>query len=203
MDGTSTDLLHVWESDSNPRYKTAFETDQSGTANFEEHRIEAEDAMFGSVYSSGDVFRPIYGGLNIKPQATGWFESSQAAYYGPCFLHLRSNIMERCTFSAGDSKMFHVIEQDFTCGTVNTFGAVIADLTEAELAAVWRIVEGVDEEPVYSLFEAHVHGTIVFKTDVTAISISKSCRNFEATFSRLKKFCSGLGLQESDVHVFD
>lgn len=192
-------------------YRSQFESGISSgalTAHAGGGRDRWERRLFGGAYQQPGVTpaeRPRYGGLNRMNHLDG-----TCPRFGSCHLRLRPAILDRCTFSLGDS----VLEpQDV--GVAGAMEPVLAALLEATAgtgAALGR--RGVDVPGLIGLLarteaptpapgrvlddyiEAQIHTLVRLSSDVEGISLDPSFRD-TATGGVLVKLATRLGIRIS------
>ncbi|MBB5872615.1 GNAT superfamily N-acetyltransferase [Allocatelliglobosispora scoriae] len=166
------------------RYRSQFETGHSNgglTAFPGGDRDRWEERIFGGAYHRGaftPAERPVYGGLNLADHADG-----ASPRFGSCHVRLRPAVLERCTFSFGDS---HLDPPDW--GTIGSFHGVLAGLVESGTAlglagtdgfALLRGLPGTSRGVGRSLddyIEAQVHGVVDLAADAEALVLDPSFR---------------------------
>ncbi|MET7393947.1 DUF3626 domain-containing protein [Dactylosporangium sp. NPDC005572] len=148
------------------RFRSQFETGISNgglTAYPGGDRDRWEERMFGGAYQRPGVSpidRPKYGALNVFHHPDG-----AAPRFGSAFLRLRPAVLERATYTFGDS---HRDPTEF--GTIDAFSAVLAGLERHWGASVLsgprspRPGRALDD-----YVEAQVHGPVDLATDVAAL----------------------------------
>jgi hypothetical protein len=165
-------------------YRNQFETRVSNgglTAFPGGDRDRWEEGLFGGAFQArgvGGRERPKYGALDLFRHADG-----PAPRFGSCYLRLRPEVLNRCTFSCGDS----YLGPTDVC-TWDVMEPVLAGLLEAVDAGGWTLGHGqVDvetfvrllmSEPICEPFtdwrgrsldeyiEVHVHGDVSLAEDV-------------------------------------
>jgi hypothetical protein len=146
-----------------------------------------EGRLFGGAYQEPAVVpaeRPRYGGLNLMNHLDG-----ACARFGWCHLRLRPHLLERCTFSFGDS----VLEPE-DVGVAGAMEPVLAGLLESTMRTgsalgragvdVFRLVGFLlDQRPagpgrvLDDYIEAQIHAVIRLSADVEAIVLDPSFRD--------------------------
>jgi Protein of unknown function (DUF3626) len=176
-------------------YRSQFETGISNgglTAFPGGDRDRWEDKMFGGAYQRPGVLpaeRPKYGGLNLLDHPDG-----ACPRFGSCHLRLRPEVLDRATFSFGDSYL-----EPTEVGTAQVFEPVLAALltatadtgvslglagldTGALLGTLLRRRERASRAAGRALddyIEAQVHGEVSLSRDVETIVADPSFRGTE------------------------
>lgn len=149
-------------------YRTQYETGTSAgglDAVLGGARTRWEQTMFGSAYDDASVaVRPRYGGLDLGEYADG-----ACPRFGSCHLRLQPHVLDRATFTWGDS---HSGPEAF--GVWDVLEPVIA----AALADEAPDVVGVprEDDRLDGYIEAHIHSQVVLRDDVEAIVADPSFR---------------------------
>ena len=167
------------------RLRTQFETGiSSGSTSAYPggERDEWERRMFGSAYHVAgitDADRPKYGALEMLPHPDG-----ASPRFGSCFLVLRDEVADRCTFTFGGSQEDDALDRSGTLAVFEPVLAALVDellrgsgafgddgLTLAGLVARLRDAEswtrhGRLGHALDSFVEAQIHGPIDLTTDV-------------------------------------
>lgn len=165
------------------RYRSQYETGHSNgsaTAFPGGDRDRWEERMFGGAYHAVGVpagDRPKYGGLNLMNHSDG-----ASPRFGSCHVRLRPEVVERCTFSFGDS---HLDPADW--GTIDSFLGVLAALLEGSTTAL-ALLRDLPGNPVGAApgaapgrtlddyVEAQVHGDLDLARHAEAIVMDPSFR---------------------------
>lgn len=142
-----------------------------------------EQRIFFDSYPHDSIERPKYGALNLLKHIDG-----ATARFGSCYFTLKHNIINRCTFSYGDSA-----SNPSTLCTSDTFVNIIASIlndvqnkgillnkliaSEEEALAVllYKCSELKDiGKNLDNYIEAHIHGDIILEDDVECLYIDSS-----------------------------
>ncbi len=150
-----------------------------------------EQALFGGAYQADGLApgeRPRYGALNLANHSDGG-----SPRFGSCHVRLRPEVIERCTFTVGDSHLgpAHV-------GTIDAFEWVLAGLVERARGTGFTVglagtdplelIAGLAGQPVGATIgaspgrslddyvEAQVHGGVELARDAEAIVLDPSFR---------------------------
>jgi hypothetical protein len=147
-------------------YRSQFETRISGgglTAHPGGDRDRWERDLFGGAYDGAPTAeRPRYGGLNLLRHRNG-----ACPGFGSCHLRLRPAVLERTTFTWGDSNA-----EPTEIGVIDAFEPVLAPLLET--IGDWRGAEPALTHDLLHYVEAQVHGVVVLAEDVDAVVIDPS-----------------------------
>ena len=143
-----------------------------------------ERRLFNGAYHDGNsnvINRPKYGALNVHNYADG-----AAARFGSCFFTVKEHVVDRCTFSYGDSST----DPDVMGTSGRFFGvvkALIKDvrdhgrLLERERCTVGRAIEyilAMDKNKINGMvmggnldtcIETHIHGALSLKDDIESL----------------------------------
>ncbi|WP_238933387.1 DUF3626 domain-containing protein [Brevibacillus choshinensis] len=195
-------------------YQSQFETgvtNGSRTAFPGGDRDRWEEKLFGGAYQSSTdrgKERPKYGALNLMNYADG-----ASPRFGSCYIQLRPELLQRCTFTFGDS---HTGPEHF--GTLDSFDAILAALLHSadtgkealgspnmDVPAVvhqlltprtkdfqeanHRVGRALDD-----YIEAQIHGDIDLRTDVEALFADPSYRDTDME-SLLQQLCNRYGIE--------
>lgn len=167
-------------------YRGQFQTKTSngGMTAFEGgDRFLWEQRLFFDAYPRQAKDRPKYGALNLFNYADG-----ASVRFGSCFFTLKPKVLERTTFSYGDSS-----ENPSVLCTANTFSGILAGLLKnvRENGRLLNQVVSSEQEALAMLLvpvtgsrrmgrnldfciEAHVHGDISLKEDVAGFYLDES-----------------------------
>ncbi|WP_412680583.1 DUF3626 domain-containing protein [Brevibacillus centrosporus] len=170
-----------------------------------------EEKLFGGAYQSSTVQekeRPKYGALNLMNYADG-----ASPRFGSCFIQLRPHLLQRCTFTFGDS---HTGPEHF--GTADSFDAILAALlhsvetTKEALGSPNMDVPAVVQQlltlrangfqevnhrigrALDDYIEAQIHGDIDLGTDVEAIFADPSYQGTHID-SKLQQLAEKCGIE--------
>ncbi|UVI32913.1 DUF3626 domain-containing protein [Paenibacillus spongiae] len=195
------------------RYRSQFETfvsNGSRTAYPGGDRDRWEELLFGGAYHTPDVphdERPKYGALNIMNYGDG-----AAPRFGSCYLKLRPQVSDRCTFTFGDS---HLGPECIGTGDIfEPLLASVVDVMVSERMALGtpiadlksfteRILHlqttdglpfsGIPGRALDNYIEAQIHGDIDLMNDVAALVADPS---FAGTVigDGLLRLCSHYGI---------
>lgn len=167
------------------------------------NRFLWEQRMFYNAYPVNSIDRPKYGALNIFRYIDGG-----SVRFGSCYLVLKKEIIDRCTFSYGDSST-----NPTTLCTSDTFVCVLGDLfkdvqnygkllnqvvsSEREALAVLlnknNKVKDIGRNLDYCI-EAHIHGDVFLKEDVDSFYMDESF--IETTFAKeADELCRRYGIK--------
>lgn len=141
-----------------------------------------EQRLFSSAYPDSAIDRPKYAALNLFRYIDG-----ASVRFGSCYLVLKKGIVDRCTFSYGDSS-----SNPTTLCTSDTFVCVLADLFK-DVQNNGRLLNQVvssEQEALAVLFqsnhakiigrnldyciETHIHGDVFLKEDVDSFYMDES-----------------------------
>jgi len=144
-----------------------------------------EQRIFSNAYSDEQLDRPKYGALNILRYLDG-----ASVRFGACFLTLKPEIVQRCTFAYGDSST-----NPTTLCTSDTFEVVLAEMLRAvqKNGQLLNKVVSWEQEVLAVLMnpsknikdmgrnldhciETHIHGDILLDCDVDSLFIDESYR---------------------------
>nr|WP_243157539.1 DUF3626 domain-containing protein [Clostridium sporogenes] len=165
-------------------------------------RFMWEQCLFHSAYPNNSFDRPKYGALNIFKYIDG-----ASVRFGSCYLVLKKEIIDRCTFSYGDSST-----NPTTLCTNDTFVCVLADLlrnvqnngkllnqvvsSEQEALAILlnkRDVKVIGRNLDYCI-ETHIHGDVHLLDDVDSFYMDESYQ--ETTFEeKANELCHRYGIK--------
>ena len=165
-------------------------------------RFMWEQCLFHSAYPNNSFDRPKYGALNIFKYIDG-----ASVRFGSCYLVLKKEIIDRCTFSYGDSST-----NPTTLCTSDTFVCVLADLlrnvqnkgkllnqvvsSEQEALAILlnkRDVKVIGRNLDYCI-ETHIHGDVHLLDDVDSFYMDESYQ--ETTFEKkANELCHRYGIK--------
>lgn len=159
-------------------------------------RYKLEHDLFNGIYDhqESSPSRPIYGALNLLKYANG-----AAPAYGSCFLTLKRDIYQKCTFAMlnddsetnrpfkGTDRFFYpVLKAIFTQVLVKKH------FLSKENYTVTKAIEYIESlngcltneinKTIYYYIEAHIHDIINFDKDVTSIHIDESYKNTVISF---------------------
>lgn len=145
-----------------------------------------EQQLFGGAYPDAALDRPKYGALNALNYLDG-----ASMRFGSCYIELKAQALERCTFCYGDSSD----EPEALC-TADAFGCVAAALmrdverhkrllnqcvstAQEALAMLMRAQSGPGRlgRNLDFCIEAHVHGEVSLARDVAALCLDGSYRD--------------------------
>ena len=161
-----------------------------------------EQRMFNNAYPDNVIDRPKYGALNIFRYLDG-----ASVRFGSCYFTLKKEIVNRCTFSYGDSSI-----NPTTLCTSDTFSGVLVDLikdvqnngkllnqivsTEQEALAILlnksvrikNIGRNLDQ-----CIETHIHGDIALDEDIEDFYMDESFQ--QTIFSQqAERLCRRYGI---------
>lgn len=138
-------------------------------------RSAFEQAMFGDVYDARPEHRPAYGTLDLLNDTLGGSPG-----FGSCHLVLHPDVMDRCTFTVGDS---YVSPTD--AGTASAPTAILAGLAEQAAAtdllgrplgvdSLRSLLDGTPRPPTTDrrlerYVEAQIHGGVDLRADVVGL----------------------------------
>jgi hypothetical protein len=147
-----------------------------------------ERRIFYNAYPDNSLDRPKYGALNIFKYIDG-----ASVRFGSCYLTLKKEIIDRCTFAYGDSST-----NPTTICTSDTFVCVLADLfrdVQNNGKLLNQIVSSGEETLAILLnksnkvkvigrnlnycIETHVHGDVWLKDDVDSFYMDESFQETE------------------------
>ncbi|WP_238014696.1 DUF3626 domain-containing protein [Dactylosporangium sp. AC04546] len=156
------------------RFRSQFETGISNgglTAHPGGDRDRWEERMFGGAYQRPGVSpidRPKYGALNVFHHPDG-----AAPRFGSAYLRLRPAVLERATYTFGDS-----FRDPTEFGTIDAFSAVLAGLERrwgaSALSGPRSLRPG---RALDDYVEAQVHGPVELATDVAALVLDTAFRD--------------------------
>lgn len=204
-------------------YKGQFQTGTTNggkTAYKGGDRYHWEEALFQSAYPEDSMERPKYGALNLLKYLDG-----ASVRFGSSFFTLKHEVMDRCTFSYGDSSTHPV-----TLSTGDTFECVLVDLFKDVLEnqkILNMMVPSVQEALAVLMFkrdslknmgrnldyciESHVHGDVSLLDDVESFYLDSSYKNTEIeeiSYDMCRKYGVNLEwipvreLEVKDIDVF-
>lgn len=202
-------------------YRSQFETGISN-GGLGAVREGFEARLFAGVYARSGVSpaeRPRYGGLDLVGHPDG-----PCPRFGSCHLRLRPEVLDRCSFSFGDS-----VTEPTAVGTIDAFEPVLAALMGAAEAGghtsvlnprgtllgieaptpagvVYLLAEGRSARSVAGralddYIEAQVHGPVRLADDVEALVADPSFRRARMG-ELLEELASRFGLELSWNHGF-
>jgi hypothetical protein len=147
-----------------------------------------EQRIFCNAYPDNSLDRPKYGALNILKYIDG-----ASVRFGSCYLTLKKERIDRCTFAYGDSST-----NPTTLCTRDTFVCVLADLfrdVQNHGKLLNQIVSSVQETLAILLnknnrikvigrnldycIETHIHGDVWLKDDVDSFYMDESFQETE------------------------
>lgn len=166
-------------------------------------RFQWEQRLFYSAYPDSSNDRPKYGALNIFRYIDG-----ASVRFGSCYFALKKGIIDRCTFSYGDSSV-----NPTTICTNDTFVCILADLfrdvlnngnllnqvVSSEQEALAILLNKCDKAKVIGrnldyCIETHIHGDVFLKDDVESFYVDESFK--ETTFAkRANELCQKYGIK--------
>ena len=164
-----------------------------------------EQRIFFNAYPQDAIDRPKYGALNIFRYIDG-----ASARFGSCFFELKHDIVNRCTFSYGDSST-----NPNTLCTSDTFVSILAGMFN-EFLSEGRVLDQVLDQSVTSqgevlamllnprstmdlgrnldyCIETHIHGDILLDQDVERFYVDASFQN-SSIGEHVEKLCLKYGI---------
>ncbi|GGM58072.1 DUF3626 domain-containing protein [Dactylosporangium sucinum] len=156
------------------RFRSQFETGISNgglTAYPGGDRDRWEERMFGGAYQRPGVMaidRPKYGALNVFHHPDG-----AAPRFGSAYLRLRPAVLERATYTFGDS-----YRDPAEFGTIDAFSAVLHGLERHwGASALTGPRSPLPGRALDDYVEAQVHGPVDLATDVSALVLDTAFRD--------------------------